>query len=95
VSITGLGCYAPERVMTNEELAQLVDTSDDWIRERTGIRERRVAAVRGVREQPPVAGHAPRPVDVFRVDHQRRQRGEQQHQDDDATREPLIAEQPQ
>jgi 3-oxoacyl-[acyl-carrier-protein] synthase III len=44
VSITGLGTYAPERVMTNDELAQLVDTSDEWIVERTGIRERRIAA---------------------------------------------------
>jgi len=44
VSITGLGCYAPERVLTNEELARTVDTSDEWIVERTGIRERRVAA---------------------------------------------------
>jgi 3-oxoacyl-[acyl-carrier-protein] synthase-3 len=44
VSITGLGVYAPERVMTNEELAKLVDTSDEWIQERTGIRERRIAA---------------------------------------------------
>jgi 3-oxoacyl-[acyl-carrier-protein] synthase-3 len=44
VTITGIGCYAPERVMTNEELAQIVDTSDEWIVERTGIRERRVAA---------------------------------------------------
>jgi 3-oxoacyl-[acyl-carrier-protein] synthase III len=43
VSITGIGCYAPRRVMTNEELAQIVDTSDEWIVERTGIRERRVA----------------------------------------------------
>jgi 3-oxoacyl-[acyl-carrier-protein] synthase III len=44
VSITGIGSRAPERVMTNEELAQMVDTSDEWIVERTGIRERRVAA---------------------------------------------------
>ena len=44
ITITGLGCYVPERVMTNEELAKLVDTSDEWIVERTGIRERRVAA---------------------------------------------------
>jgi len=43
ISITGFGCYVPERVMTNGELAALVDTSDEWIRERTGIRERRVA----------------------------------------------------
>ena len=44
VSITGIGAKAPERVMKNDELAQLVDTSDEWIVERTGIRERRVAA---------------------------------------------------
>ena len=44
VSITGLGTYAPERVLGNDELAQLVDTSDEWIVERTGIRERRIAA---------------------------------------------------
>jgi 3-oxoacyl-[acyl-carrier-protein] synthase-3 len=43
VTITGIGCYAPERVMTNDELARIVDTSDEWIVERTGIRERRVA----------------------------------------------------
>jgi 3-oxoacyl-[acyl-carrier-protein] synthase-3 len=43
VSITGLGCKAPDRVVTNDELAQYVDTSDEWIRERTGIRERRIA----------------------------------------------------
>jgi 3-oxoacyl-[acyl-carrier-protein] synthase III len=44
VSITGLGCNAPKRVVTNDELAQYVETSDEWIRERTGIRERRMAA---------------------------------------------------
>lgn len=44
VSITGLGTYAPERVLTNAELAELVDTSDEWIIERTGIKERRIAA---------------------------------------------------
>ena len=42
--ITGTGSYAPERVMTNADLEQLVATSDEWIRERTGIRERRIAA---------------------------------------------------
>ena len=44
VSITGLGTYAPERVLTNAELAELVDTTDEWIIERTGIKERRIAA---------------------------------------------------
>jgi 3-oxoacyl-[acyl-carrier-protein] synthase-3 len=44
VSITGLGTYTPERVLTNDELATLVDTTDEWITERTGIKERRIAA---------------------------------------------------
>ena len=44
VSITGLGAHVPERVVTNGELSQLVETSDEWIVERTGIRERRIAA---------------------------------------------------
>jgi 3-oxoacyl-[acyl-carrier-protein] synthase III len=44
ISITGLGCHVPERVVTNDELATMVDTDDEWIRERTGIRERRIAA---------------------------------------------------
>ena len=42
--IIGCGGYLPERVVTNAELAQRLDTSDDWIVQRTGIRERRVAA---------------------------------------------------
>jgi 3-oxoacyl-[acyl-carrier-protein] synthase III len=43
VSITGLGTHVPERVVTNEDLSKLVDTSDEWIITRTGIRERRFA----------------------------------------------------
>jgi 3-oxoacyl-[acyl-carrier-protein] synthase III len=43
ISITGLGCHVPERILANDELATMVDTSDEWIRERTGIRERRIA----------------------------------------------------
>jgi 3-oxoacyl-[acyl-carrier-protein] synthase-3 len=42
--ILGTGSYAPERVLTNQDLENLVATSDTWIRERTGIRERRIAA---------------------------------------------------
>ena len=42
--ITGVGHYVPERVMTNADLEQIVDTNDQWIVERTGIRERRIAA---------------------------------------------------
>lgn len=44
VRISGWGKYLPARVMPNAELAELVDTSDEWIRARTGIRERRIAA---------------------------------------------------
>ena len=44
ISITGIGAYAPERVLTNDDLSQMMDTSDEWIVERTGIRERRIAA---------------------------------------------------
>ena len=42
--IIGTGSYAPEKVLTNADLEKIVDTSDAWITERTGIRERRVAA---------------------------------------------------
>jgi 3-oxoacyl-[acyl-carrier-protein] synthase-3 len=45
IGITGLGTHVPERVVTNDELAQIGDTTDEWIVERTGIRERRIAAV--------------------------------------------------
>lgn len=41
--ITGTGSYAPAKVLTNADLERMVATSDDWIRERTGIRERRIA----------------------------------------------------
>jgi 3-oxoacyl-[acyl-carrier-protein] synthase-3 len=44
VSITGLGSHVPERVMTNDELSTMMETSDEWITERTGIKERRIAA---------------------------------------------------
>jgi 3-oxoacyl-[acyl-carrier-protein] synthase-3 len=43
-AITGIGAYVPDRVLANDELATMVDTSDEWIIERTGIRERRIAA---------------------------------------------------
>ena len=42
--IKGVGGYLPERVLTNDDLARVVDTSDHWITERTGIKERRIAA---------------------------------------------------
>jgi 3-oxoacyl-[acyl-carrier-protein] synthase-3 len=42
--LCGIGSYLPEKILTNEELASMVDTSDEWIVQRTGIHERRVAA---------------------------------------------------
>ncbi|HLB34552.1 MAG: 3-oxoacyl-ACP synthase [Verrucomicrobia bacterium RIFCSPHIGHO2_12_FULL_41_10] len=44
VSILGTGSYVPEHIMTNADLEQMVETNDEWIRSRTGIRERRIAA---------------------------------------------------
>jgi 3-oxoacyl-[acyl-carrier-protein] synthase-3 len=44
VSIIATGGYLPERILTNRELEQIVDTTDEWIRTRTGISERRIAA---------------------------------------------------
>lgn len=42
-TITGWGHYAPEKILTNEELSQMVDTSDEWIQSRSGIKERHIA----------------------------------------------------
>lgn len=44
VIIRGVGSYAPSRIVTNDDLSKVVETSDEWIRTRTGIRERRIAA---------------------------------------------------
>jgi 3-oxoacyl-[acyl-carrier-protein] synthase III len=44
VSIVGTGSYVPEKILTNDDLSKMVDTSDEWITTRTGIKERRVAA---------------------------------------------------
>jgi len=44
VSIVGTGSYVPEKILTNDDLSRIVDTSDEWITTRTGIKERRVAA---------------------------------------------------
>lgn len=43
VGILGLGAYMPERILTNSDLEKIVDTSDEWIQTRTGIKERRIA----------------------------------------------------
>ena len=42
--IAGTGSYLPEKILTNAELEKMVDTSDEWIRSRTGIEQRHVAA---------------------------------------------------
>ena len=42
--ITGIGSYLPEKVLTNKDLENMMDTSDEWIRERTGIKRRHIAA---------------------------------------------------
>ena len=42
VAILGTGSYVPEKVVTNDDLAALVDTSDEWIYSRTGMKERRI-----------------------------------------------------
>jgi 3-oxoacyl-[acyl-carrier-protein] synthase III len=76
VSITGLGCYVPERIVTNQDLAEMVDTTDEWIMERTGIKERRFAApeqamsdlaLPAAREALEQAGVRPRDLDVVIV----------------------------
>ena len=56
--IVGFGGYVPERVMTNDEWASLVDTTDEWITQRTGIKRRRIAAPD--ESTPTLAGNAAR-----------------------------------
>ena len=74
--IVGTGSYLPAQVLTNHELAKSVDTSDAWIRTRTGIRERRIAAPaeqtsdlaeRAARAALDAAGIAPADVDLIVV----------------------------
>jgi 3-oxoacyl-[acyl-carrier-protein] synthase-3 len=74
--ITGWGMYAPQRVLTNDDLAKMVDTNDEWIASRTGIRERRIAAddetattlaVNASRDALAVAGVDPLDVDLVIV----------------------------
>jgi 3-oxoacyl-[acyl-carrier-protein] synthase-3 len=74
ISITGLGSYVPDRVLTNDELSTIVDTSNEWIMERTGIRERRIAgpdealtdlALPAAREALEQAGVAGKDIDLL------------------------------
>ncbi len=71
--IVGVGTYVPEKVLTNFDLQKMVDTSDEWIRSRTGIRERRVAseeeatsdlAIEASRKAMEDAGVAPEELDL-------------------------------
>jgi len=41
--IVSLGAYAPKRILTNQDLERMIDTSDEWIVQRTGVRERHIA----------------------------------------------------
>ena len=43
VGIVGLGSSVPDKIVTNDDLSKVMDTSDEWINSRTGIRERRIA----------------------------------------------------
>ncbi len=74
--ITGTGSYLPERIMTNRDLEQMVDTSDTWIRERTGIEQRHIAepsqltsdlAEPAARAALAAAGRTPAEVDLLIV----------------------------
>ncbi len=76
VSFRGSGICVPERVMTNKDLEKIVDTSDEWIRERSGIRERRIAmpgeqtshfALGAARKALEEAGIAPEDLDMVIV----------------------------
>ncbi|RAK68700.1 beta-ketoacyl-ACP synthase III [Phenylobacterium kunshanense] len=74
--VTGVGGFLPDRIVTNDDLAKFVDTSDEWIRERTGIRQRRQAedgtpvsdlAVEAARRALAAAGRTPDDVDLIIV----------------------------
>lgn len=74
--ITGTGSYVPKRVMKNSDLEKMVDTSDEWIIERTGIRERRIAGSRqaasdlgieAAKKALESAGVRPRKIDMIMV----------------------------
>ena len=75
-AVTGVGSYLPERIVTNADLAEIVDTSDEWIIERTGIRQRHQAAddqptsdlaVEAARRALADAGKTPADVDLIIV----------------------------
>src|ERR1700743_1780259 len=75
-SIVSTGMYVPSRVLTNADLEKMVDTSNEWILSRTGIRERRIAAedeftsdmgARAARQALEVGGIDPKSIDLILV----------------------------
>ena len=75
-AVTGVGSYLPENIVTNADLSKFVDTSDEWIIERTGIRQRHKArddqptsdlAVEAARKALADAGRTPADVDLIVV----------------------------
>ena len=75
-NITAVGMYVPEKRVTNDDLSQVLDTSDKWIRERTGISERRIAgddeansdlSVRAIRNALEGTPHRPEDIDLIIV----------------------------
>ncbi|MCK4421067.1 ketoacyl-ACP synthase III [candidate division WOR-3 bacterium] len=76
VKITGTGSYLPEKVLTNFDLEKVMDTSDEWIRTRTGIRERHIAAddeatsdmvAKAAKKAIESAGITPKDIDLIMV----------------------------
>src|SRR6476469_1032862 len=65
--ITGMGHHQPEHVLTNDDLARLVDTSDEWIRRRTGIATRRIARDESVADLAAAAGVDPADIGLVQV----------------------------
>ena len=71
--IVGTGAYVPEQIATNDDLARIVETNDEWIRSRTGIGERRIAttetnsymAAQAAKQALDQAGIAPEDVDLI------------------------------
>ena len=71
--IAGIGAYVPENLITNDDLSKIVDTNDEWIRTRTGIRERRISSGEGTRHLAAkaaeralaAAGVAPEELDIL------------------------------
>ena len=71
--IIGTGSYVPEQIVTNDDLAKIVETNDEWIRSRTGIGERRIAtedstsdmAARAARRAMESAGIGPEEIDLI------------------------------